>query len=45
VTVPTDENGMIVEELEKALRVGPKFIYVLPNFQNPGGWTLYQSRF
>jgi len=44
VTVPTDENGMIVEELEKALRVGPKFIYVLPNFQNPGGWTLSLER-
>ncbi|MFN3741899.1 MAG: PLP-dependent aminotransferase family protein [Anaerolineales bacterium] len=44
VTVPTDEEGMIVDELEKALRVGPKFIYVLPNFQNPGGWTLSLER-
>lgn len=44
VTVPTDEHGMIVDELEKALRVGPKFIYVLPNFQNPGGWTLSLER-
>lgn len=44
ITVPTDEHGMIVDELEKALRVGPKFIYVLPNFQNPGGWTLSLER-
>lgn len=44
VTVPTDEHGMIVDELEKALRVGPKFIYVLPNFQNPGGWTISLER-
>ena len=40
VTVPSDENGMVTEELEAALRTGPKFIYVLPNFQNPTGMTL-----
>jgi len=44
VSVPADENGMIVDELEKALRVGPKFIYVLPNFQNPSGTTLSLER-
>lgn len=44
ISVRTDENGMIVEELEAALRVGPKFIYVLPNFQNPGGSTLSLER-
>lgn len=44
ITVPTDENGMIVDELENALRVGPKFIYVLPNFQNPTGATLSLER-
>ena len=37
IPVRTDENGMIVDELEAALRIGPKFIYVLPNFQNPSG--------
>src|SRR5512143_2927615 len=36
IPVRADENGMIVDELEAALRIGPKFIYVLPNFQNPG---------
>lgn len=44
ISVPSDENGMIVDELEKALRVGPKFIYVLPNFQNPAGSTLNLER-
>ena len=44
ISVPMDENGMIVDELEKALRIGPKFIYVLPNFQNPSGATLSLER-
>jgi 2-aminoadipate transaminase len=44
VTVPIDENGMITEALEEALRSGPKFIYVLPNFQNPTGVTLSVER-
>jgi 2-aminoadipate transaminase len=44
VAVPSDEDGMIVDELEQALRVGPKFIYVLPNFQNPSGSTLSLER-
>lgn len=44
ISVPMDENGMIVDELEKALRIGPKFIYVLPNFQNPSGVTLTVDR-
>jgi 2-aminoadipate transaminase len=44
VTVPMDENGMITENLESALRSGVKFIYVLPNFQNPTGVTLSLER-
>src|SRR5512138_3016579 len=44
ITVRTDEGGMVVDELEAALRVGPKFIYVLPNFQNPSGSTLSLER-
>ncbi|MCL4528916.1 MAG: PLP-dependent aminotransferase family protein [Chloroflexi bacterium] len=44
IPVRTDENGMIVDELEAALRIGPKFIYVLPNFQNPSGATLSLER-
>jgi len=44
VTVPSDEDGMITSELRNALRMGPKFIYVLPNFQNPSGTTLTLER-
>lgn len=44
IPVRTDEDGMVVEELEAALRIGPKFIYVLPNFQNPSGVTLSLER-
>jgi 2-aminoadipate transaminase len=44
VAVPSDENGMITDELESALRCGPKFIYVLPNFQNPTGATISLDR-
>ncbi len=44
VPVASDENGMIVDALEEALRTGPKFIYVLPNFQNPTGVTLALER-
>ncbi len=44
VTVPMDEHGMVTDALEEALRSGPKFIYVLPNFQNPTGVTLPLER-
>jgi 2-aminoadipate transaminase len=44
ITVPADEDGMIVDQLEAALRIGPKFIYILPNFQNPSGSTLSLER-
>jgi 2-aminoadipate transaminase len=44
VSVPMDENGMITSAFEEAIRTGPKFIYVLPNFQNPTGVTLSEER-
>jgi 2-aminoadipate transaminase len=44
ISVPSDENGMIMDNLEEALRIGPKFIYILPNFQNPSGSTLSLER-
>lgn len=44
VTVPMDKDGMVTDAIEMALRVGPKFIYVLPNFQNPTGVTLSLER-
>ncbi len=44
VTVPIDDDGLRTDLLEEALRAGPKFMYILPNFQNPGGVTLSLSR-
>jgi 2-aminoadipate transaminase len=44
LTVPIDDEGMCTDRLEEALRAGPKFLYVLPNFQNPGGVTLSLER-
>ena len=46
--VPTDEEGIIPEELDKILATTPrvKFIYVIPEFQNPTGvsWTVERRR-
>ena len=44
ISVRADEHGMVMDELEAALRIGPKFIYILPNFQNPSGSTLSLER-
>ena len=45
VPVQTDENGLIIEALkEKLAEVHPKFLYTVPTFQNPGGYTLSQDR-
>ena len=44
LTIDIDEQGMRTEDLEAALRGGPKFIYALPNFQNPTGVTLSLER-
>ncbi len=44
VSVPTDDDGLLTEKLEEALRNGPKFMYILPNFQNPSGVTLSMRR-
>ncbi len=44
VTIPFDDHGMRTDLLESRLRTGLKFIYVLPNFQNPTGVTLSRER-
>ncbi len=45
VGVTVDDEGMRVDELEKALaEAKPKFIYVLPNFHNPMGVTMTLER-
>jgi 2-aminoadipate transaminase len=44
VSVPIDANGLCTDQLEMPLRSRPKFMYVLPNFQNPAGTTLSEGR-
>ena len=42
VGVNIDDDGMNIEELEKALKThkNARFIYTIPNFQNPSGITM-----
>ena len=42
--ISTDDNGMIVSELEPLLQQQPKMIYAIPNFQNPQGVTMSTER-
>jgi len=46
VEIAMDEEGMIIEDLEKALEQHPeaKFIYTIPDFQNPTGRTMAVDR-
>ena len=46
VTVPLDDDGMQVEMIDDQLEANEdiRFIYVLPNFHNPAGTTLPESR-
>jgi len=46
IEIPMDENGMIVDELEKALKENPdtRMIYTIPDFQNPTGRTMSDDR-
>jgi 2-aminoadipate transaminase len=46
VAIPMDEDGMRVDVLEERLAAGlrPKFVYVIPEYQNPTGRTLPLAR-
>lgn len=46
IEIPMDDDGMIVEELEKALEAHPeaKMIYTIPDFQNPSSKTMSIER-
>jgi len=44
VSVEGDDHGIRAEEVPAALRCGPKFMYILPNFQNPAGVTISAER-
>jgi 2-aminoadipate transaminase len=44
--IPMDEEGMLVDELVALFEGGyrPKFVYVIPEYQNPSGRTLSLAR-
>jgi 2-aminoadipate transaminase len=48
--VTTDDQGMLPDALEAAIKQAhsegkrPKFIYTVPTFQNPQGWTMSLER-
>ena len=49
LTIPVDEHGMVVEALREAVRAAtpnrkPKFVYLLPTFQNPSGVSMTLHR-
>lgn len=50
VGVPLDENGMRADKLDETLAklksegILPKFIYIIPDFQNPAGITMPEHR-
>jgi 2-aminoadipate transaminase len=50
IGIPLDQDGMIINVLEEVIKdllkdnITPKFIYSVPNFQNPAGVTMSESR-
>ncbi|TAL54857.1 PLP-dependent aminotransferase family protein [Pandoraea sp.] len=44
VSVPTDDDGLVPEALSPALTDGARFLYAMPNFQNPTGRRLPLAR-
>lgn len=45
LSLPTNEDGLVIEALEEALfHQRPAFLYVIPTHQNPSGATLSQER-
>lgn len=44
-SIRTDEAGLVIDDLVTALKEStPKFLYIVPTFQNPSGHTLSQER-
>jgi len=46
IGIEMDAGGLVVEALEERLEAGarPKLLYVIPEYQNPSGWTLALER-
>ena len=43
-TIPTDDGGLIPESITEEKAAGARFLYALPNYQNPTGLTLNLER-
>jgi len=43
-SIPTDGGGLIPEQITDTLAAGARFLYALPNFQNPTGVSLNLAR-
>ena len=45
VPIPMDKDGLCLDALEERLaEYRPRFLYIIPTFQNPSGRTLLQAR-
>lgn len=44
VSVASDAQGIDVDDLQRQCLPGTRFLYVLPNFQNPTGRTMAEAR-
>jgi len=45
ISIPMDHNGLCLDALdEKLVEFNPKFVYIIPTFQNPSGMTLTLDR-
>ena len=45
ISIDTDESGLVIESLEEKLaEFRPKFLYLIPTFQNPTGTTMPQEQ-
>ena len=44
LSVETDDDGLVIESLERAFDDGAKVLYTIPDFQNPGGMTIPEER-
>ncbi len=45
VAVPVDQEGLVIDAVEEELlKARPAFLYTIPTYQNPSGYTLSQKR-
>ena len=44
IRMDTDDEGLVPESLERALKKNTKFVYLVPSFQNPTGRTIPLNR-